>query len=153
MKFLELKIPPVLLVVIFADLMFGVSRVFPDLGLDYSLRLYSFSIIAILAGSIAAAGVWSFRVANTTVNPTKPGSSSSLVQSGIYKYTRNPMYLGFACFLFGLGLFFNNIFSIFLVLAFVGYMTVFQIKPEEQALSKIFGKHFQQYKISTRRWL
>lgn len=153
MKFLELKIPPALLVVIFASLMLGVSKIFPNLGLDYSVRLYTFSIIAVVSGIISASGIWSFKAANTTVNPTKPDSSSNLVQSGIYKYTRNPMYLGFACFLFGLGLFLNNIISISMVFAFIAYMTIFQIKPEEQALSKIFGKQFQQYKISTRRRL
>lgn len=153
MKFLELKIPPVLLVAMFAALMFGVSKISPTLGLGDSLRLYSFSITTVLAVTIALSGVWCFKVANTTVNPTKPESSSNLVQSGIYQYTRNPMYLGFAFFLFGLGLFLDNIFSVFLVLAFIGYMTEFQIKPEEQALSKIFGKQFQNYKTNTRRWL
>lgn len=153
MKFLELKIPPVLLVMIFGALMFGVSKLFPNLGLDYSTRLYTFSIITIISGVISASGVWSFKVANTTVNPTKPDASSNLVQSGIYKYTRNPMYLGFACFLLGVGLLLDNAISISLVFVFIGYMTIFQIKPEERALSKIFGKQFQQYKISARRWL
>lgn len=153
MKFLELKIPPVLLVLIFVVLMFGVSRFLPNLGLDYLIRLYFFLVITVLAGAIAASGVWSFKVANTTVNPTKPESSTNLVQSGIYKYTRNPMYLGFACFLFGLGFYLDSVFSIFLVSVFVLYMTIFQIKPEERALSKIFRNQFQQYKAVTRRWL
>lgn len=153
MKYLELKIPPVLLVFIFSALMFGVSKVCPDIGLDQSTRLYFFIVITVFSGAISVSGVWSFKVANTTVNPTKPESSSNLVQSGIYKYTRNPMYLGFAFFLFGLGFLLDNIISFFLVFAFIGYMTIFQIKPEEKVLSKIFGKQFQQYKINTRRWL
>lgn len=153
MKFLELRIPPALLVIIFSALMFGVSKTSLSLGLDYSTRLYAFLIIATVAGAIAFSGVWQFKLAKTTVNPTKPESSSNLVQTGIYKYTRNPMYLGLACFLFGLGLLLNNIFAIFLVLIFVGYMNEFQIKPEEKALLKIFGEDFQQYKSNTRRWL
>lgn len=153
MKYLELKIPPILLVMIFAVLMFGISKILPNLGLNYSIRLYLFIAITILAGSIVISGVWSFTLARTTVNPTKPESSTDLVQSGIYKYTRNPMYLGFACFLFGLGFFLDNIYSILFVFTFIVYMTSFQIKPEEKALMKIFGNHFEQYKINTRRWL
>ncbi len=153
MKFLELKIPPVLLVLIFAVLMIFFSKIFPNLGLDYKFRSYLFILTTILSGAISLSGVWCFKVANTTVNPTKPESSSELVQSGIYKYTRNPMYLGFACFLFGLGLFLDNIFSVLLVFGFIIYMSLFQIKPEEKVLSTIFGNDFKQYKTSTRRWL
>ena len=153
MKFLELKVPPVLLVLIFAALMVFFSRVLPNLGLDYGLRSFSFAFTTILSGVISLSGVWCFKVANTTVNPTKPESSSELVQSGIYKYTRNPMYLGFACFLFGLGLFLDNIFSLLLVFGFIIYMSLFQIKPEEEVLSKLFGNDFKKYKTNTRRWL
>ncbi len=153
MKFLELKIPPVVLLIIFIGLMRGASSVCPDMGLSHSIRLCLFSVMAIAAGLIVTAGLLRFRAAGTTVEPTKPESSSSLVQSGIYQYTRNPMYLGFAVFLFGLGLYLDNALSIFLVLAFMGYMTIFQIKPEERALKKIFGNEFQQYMRNTRRWL
>lgn len=153
MKLLELKIPPILLVIIFAILMFGISRFLPNAGLDYPIRLYFFLGTIVLDGCIVTLGVWSFKIANTTVNPTKPDSSTNLVQNGIYKYTRNPMYLGFAFFLFGLGFYFDSIFSISLVFAFVVYMTAFQIKPEERALSNKFGNQFQQYRILTRRWL
>lgn len=153
MKLLELKIPPVLLVIIFALLMQGLSSALPNLGLEYSLRLSLFLLLSTGAIFIALLGVWHFKKAKTTVNPTKPESSSSLVQDGIYQYTRNPMYLGMAIFLIGFGIFLNSVYAIILVLAFIGYMTLFQIKPEEAALKKVFGKEFQKYQEQTRRWL
>jgi protein-S-isoprenylcysteine O-methyltransferase Ste14 len=153
MKFLELKIPPVLLVVTFTVLQFIASKLFTPLGIDISLRLNLFILVSVFSGGLTLAGVWSFRKANTTVNPTKPESSSDLVQSGIYQYTRNPMYLGFSCFLFGFGIFLDNALSITLVFVFISYMSHFQIKPEEVALSKIFNEEFEGYKNKVRRWV
>lgn len=153
MKLLELKIPPVLLVIIFALLMQSLSSVLPHLGLTYFLRFSLFLLLSASAILIALSGVWHFKKAKTTVNPTKPESSSSLVQDGIYQYTRNPMYLGMAIFLLGFGIFLNSIYAISLVLGFISYMTLFQIKPEEVALKKVFGKDFQKYQNQTRRWL
>lgn len=153
MKFLELKLPPVLLVFIIAALMWLVAGVTPSLGLDNTFRFVFVMVIDCIAVSIAIAGVIAFRRAKTTVNPTRPDSSSTLVNSGIYQLTRNPMYLGLALFLLGFGVLLNNLFAMLLVPVFMIYMTVFQIRPEENALLKLFGEEFEQYRNQTRRWL
>ena len=112
------------------------------------------AMIAVLAGAAASiAGVAAFRRARTTVNPLKPDSASSLVDSGIYRLTRNPMYLGFALALLGWGIFLSNPLSLAMLFVFVGYMNRFQIVPEERALESLFGDAFKAYRSKVRRWL
>jgi len=97
--------------------------------------------------------VVSFRKAKTSVNPITPDACSSLVVSGIYKKTRNPMYVGFLFFLIGWGLFLSNLFSLVLPAGFFLYMNRFQIQAEEQALESFFGAEYMAYKNRVRRWL
>ncbi|WDE07733.1 isoprenylcysteine carboxylmethyltransferase family protein [Thalassomonas viridans] len=153
MSKLELKIPPVLLVLIFALLMWSVASWQPQafLSAPYSLIL---ALIAVISGALVAlAGVLSFKRVSTTVNPMSPGQASSLVIRGIYHYTRNPMYLGFALALLGWGFYLANFYSLLLLLPFIAYMSRFQIRPEEAALEANFGEAFVRYKSQVRRWL
>ncbi|MDD1782730.1 isoprenylcysteine carboxylmethyltransferase family protein [Enterovibrio sp. ZSDZ35] len=153
MKFLELKIPPVALVFLFIALMWWLSANTGNLGIENATRLAALSILTLMSVAICLAGVLAFKAQKTTVNPIKPETSSSLVQSGIYRFTRNPMYLGMALFLMGCGVYFDNAYAIACVLLFVLYMTKFQIQPEESALTKIFGQAFVDYMRTTRRWI
>ena len=154
MKSLELKIPPLLLVLLFVAAMW-LARKYIPLGFDLSreIRLGLFILFSILAFGIALAGVISFRKQETTVNPVNPEAASSLVTRGVYQFTRNPMYLGFAIFLIGWGLWLTNFVALILVLFFALYMTRFQIMPEEKALERLFRESFLDYKRSVRRWL
>jgi protein-S-isoprenylcysteine O-methyltransferase Ste14 len=77
----------------------------------------------------------------------------SLVTSGIFKYSRNPMYLGMVMILFGLALMFNLIGGIFFTLLFAIYITKYQIRPEEEVMERLFGEDFLKYKNSVRMWL
>jgi len=98
-------------------------------------------------------GIVSFRQARTTVNPMKPDTTSSLVVSGIYRWTRNPMYLGFLLVLLGWALFLSNALAFVLLPAVIFYMDRFQIEPEERALHSLFGQQFVIYTSRVRRWL
>jgi len=153
MSVLELKIPPLVVVLVTAALMWLVARTVPELGFVVPAR----DVVAIsiaLAGVVTSAlGVVSFRRAGTTTNPMKPESSSSLVTSGIYKLTRNPMYLGFLLVLLGWAIFLSNVPAFLFLPAFVLYMNRFQINPEERTLAALFGQEFAAYKASVRRWL
>jgi protein-S-isoprenylcysteine O-methyltransferase Ste14 len=112
------------------------------------------AVLVFCAGMVVAvAGVLSFRKAQTTVNPVSPHKASSLVISGIYRYTRNPMYLGFALWQLGWALFLSNVLALVMVPVFMLYMNRFQIRPEEAALEKLFGAEFTAYKQAVRRWL
>ncbi|MCY1553776.1 Phospholipid methyltransferase [compost metagenome] len=107
-----------------------------------------------LAGAfVALFGVASFRRAKTTVNPTTPGAASALVDSGIYRYSRNPMYLGLLLVLAGWGLWLAHALALLGLPAFVVYMNRFQIAPEERALTAVFGDAFAAYRQKVRRWI
>jgi protein-S-isoprenylcysteine O-methyltransferase Ste14 len=95
----------------------------------------------------------SFRRVKTTVNPTKPDATSSLVVSGIYKYTRNPMYVGFVLVLLGWAAFLSNLAALALVPVFIVYKNRFQIQPEERVLSSLFPHEYPTYRAKVRRWV
>lgn len=150
---LDLKIPPLVLGLLTAALMWLAAWSVPGLGFPVPGR----SSIAVGVGLVGALviilGVVSFRRAKTTVNPMKPESASSLVVAGIYRVTRNPMYLGFLLILLGWAVYLSNVLAIVPVVGFVIYMTVFQIRPEERALEALFGAEFAAYKERVRRWI
>jgi len=150
---MALKIPPLVLVLVSALLMWGLSQLGPVLHLAVPGAAV---LAAVLAGGgviVGALGVVSFRRARTTVNPLTLGSASTLVVSGIYRYSRNPMYLGFALMLLAWGVFLSNLLALLVVPAFIMYMTRYQIEPEEEALEALFGQEYLAYKRAVRRWL
>lgn len=153
MSKLELRIPPVIVVVIFALIMWLVASFTAD---DDFLKPYKWVVFVTLfcaGGIFSLLGVVSFKRAKTTVNPTKPEAASALVTSGIYQYSRNPMYAGFLFLLLGWGVLLLNVCSIALTIGFVLYLNRFQIKPEEKMLKGIFGSEFCDYQKRVRRWL
>ena len=83
----------------------------------------------------------------------KPNSTSSLVISGIYRYTRNPMYLGFVLVLLGWAAFLSNLAALALLPAFVLYINRFQIMPEEHVLASLFPHGYPAYRARVRRWI
>ena len=97
--------------------------------------------------------IYSFRVHQTTVNPTKPETSSQVVDSGIYKYSRNPMYLAMLLALVAIACYLQNPLNLLICVFFVCYITKYQILPEERMLIKLFGKDYVTYKSKVRRWL
>ncbi|MFS1523534.1 methyltransferase family protein [Microbulbifer sp. 2304DJ12-6] len=153
MKFLELKIPPVILVLSFLLFMWVLGRYSPKIGFEYTTRLVLFVFIGVVSALISLSGVMHFRAAKTTVDPRNPKKSEILVTNGIYRYTRNPMYVGFSFFLIGFSIFLNSAYSAILVPIFIVYLTLFQIIPEEKILQQIFTQEFINYKNSVRRWL
>lgn len=149
---LELKIPPAVLGAVTVLLMWLATRGAPTLTFGIPHREWISATLALLGAIIAVAGVVSFRRARTTVNPTTPAKASSLVVSGIYRFTRNPMYLGFALILLALAVFFSNALALALVPCFVLYLDRFQIRPEERALASLFPNDFPAYTARVRRW-
>ena len=94
-----------------------------------------------------------FNKHNTTISPLKPEKATSLIVSGIYMYSRNPMYLGMLFILISTSIRFNIIGGIISISTFIVYITKFQIIPEEEQLKRIFGEKFLNYKKKTRMWL
>lgn len=153
MKALELKIPPPLLALLFAAGMWMLSTLPPLLQVPTFIRMFVAAAIAFVGVAISFAGVFSFRCAKTTVNPMKPRNASSLVTTGVYQVTRNPMYLGLLLVLIGWAVYLSSVWALVGVVAFVYYIERFQIKPEEQALDALFSAEYSAYKTQVRRWL
>ena len=153
MRVLKLKIPPLVVVVVMAVLMWSSASAAPRMGLVVPGRQVVALILAVAGAVISILGVVSFRRAGTTVNPLTPDASSSLVLSGIYSLSRNPMYLGFLIVLLGWAIYISNALAFLFVPAFVLYMNRFQIEPEEHALTSRFGQEFAAYTSRVRRWL
>ena len=150
---LELKIPPVALGFLVAALMWSVGRATPNFDVTVpSTSIYALAL-ALLGVAICVSGVVSFRLAGTTVNPMSPGSSSSLVVTGVYRYTRNPMYLGILLILCAWAVYLSNLAALAFLPAFVFYMNRYQIEPEERALASLFANEFSKYQAEVRRWV
>ncbi|MBQ1782072.1 MAG: isoprenylcysteine carboxylmethyltransferase family protein [Gammaproteobacteria bacterium] len=145
---LELKLPPLLVVLLTAALIWWLPPLWPlSLLAEIALLLMAAGVVICLWGAL------SFRLARTTLDPRVPHQSSQLVDGGIYRFTRNPMYLGMALSLLGYGLWLGKGSALLAVVAFVLYLNRFQIIPEERALAHRFGDSFNRYCQRVRRWL
>ncbi|MEN3354929.1 MAG: hypothetical protein V7640_3087 [Betaproteobacteria bacterium] len=155
MRSLELRIPPVALVLGAAFLMWLAAWALPSMrfAIPAGAALIIAIAVAIMGTLVIAAGVIEFRHARTTVNPMNPDAASSLVVKRVYASTRNPMYLGFTMLLLGWAVFLSHPLSFLVVPCFIAYMNRFQIVPEERALEGRFGSEFKVYRSRVRRWL
>ncbi len=150
---LELRVPPVLVASIFSLLMWLIALVLPATPIAAPTRWLGIVVLLLAGAYFPLAGVVSFKKAQTTVNPLQPEKSSSLVTSGIFQRSRNPMYLGLLFVLIAWGLFLSNLFSVIFAAGFVLYMNRFQIRPEERALLSLYGQRYSDYMTKVRRWL
>ena len=153
MRWLELKIPPLIVVIGFALMMFGAYWLLPTANFVMPVQPYVSLFAAGLGILAVVSGFLAFRRSGTTVDPMSPDKASSVVRSGIYRITRNPMYLGMLLILTAWSLYLANALSILLLAGFVGYMTQFQIKAEERILRSKFGKDYEELLSSVRRWI
>ena len=153
MRLLELRIPPLVVVAAAALLMWLIARGLPALHIDLAGTTFAAAVLWCIGIIMAAAGVLEFRRARTTTNPLAPQDASTLVTGGVYRFSRNPMYVGFVTVLLGWAVFLSNPAVLIVVLACVCYLTRFQIVPEERVLEKTFGPEFEAYRRAVRRWL
>tara|TARA_R110002073_G_scaffold125486_4_gene270032 strand:- start:86 stop:547 length:462 start_codon:yes stop_codon:yes gene_type:complete len=149
---LELKIPPLVLLVIYAMAMWSLAMLLPSYQINMPGNIWVALIFLAVGVLVPISAVLSFRRARTTVDPRAPEQSTVLINSGIYKLSRNPMYLGFLLLLISWFFYLDHWAGIILLPLFVAYLTRFQIKPEERFLLKHFGAPFQSYLNTVRRW-
>ena len=152
-SWLELRIPPLLVLFIMAGAMLGVTYAAPAFSFRVPGRTLVALALAALGVGSAVAGVIAFRQHHTTVNPLTPGASTAIVTGGIYRMSRNPMYLGFLLVLAGWVVWLSNAGAALVLPAFVTYLTRYQIEPEERALLAKFGSQYAEYMTRVRRWL
>jgi len=152
MSLLELRIPPVVVGLAFAVAMWTLTRY--ALALTVVSVAYWMALIPAVCGALfAIAGVTAFRRGRTTVNPMTPGASTAIVTNGVYRWSRNPMYVGFAMVLLGWVLYLGNLSAALLLPCYLLYMNRYQITPEERALQQKFGSEYDNYTQRVRRWL
>src|SRR5512134_3556753 len=132
MPSLELRIPPVGVVLAAGALMWALDTMLPWPGTGLPGRVLLASLAALGGVAVAVAGILEFRRARTTVNPMTPGAASSLVERGIYRHTRNPMYLGMALALLGWAIWLGSLVALLVLPLFTAWLTRFQIVPEER---------------------
>ena len=154
MSRLELKVPPPLVALSVMALMWLLAR--SPLSMPFELSaLLTLAVVTVLVTVsllLMLSGVVSFKRASTTVNPAYPEKASQLVSSGVYRYTRNPMYLGMLILLVGWGVYLGSGSCFLLLPVFAGYISRFQIQPEERALSARFGDKYKAYQGEVNRW-
>lgn len=152
-EYLKLKVPPGLQFIIGVVLIWWIKK---EVSNQLILTEYNIWIAALLLALAGIFGVWgliAFYRHSTSVNPHKPQHTSSLVTSGVYRVSRNPMYLALLFGLFAAVFYWGNIYSALVPLLFIWYMNEFQIKPEEEVLAEKFGSDWEEYSNEVRRWI
>ncbi len=153
MRYLELRFPPPLVAIAIAAAMWFMALLPPIWPPSSSVRLWTGVILLATGIAIALSAVFSFRRAQTTVNPLKPETATSLVSTGIFARTRNPMYLGMLIAILAWATYLPSALAFLGPVAFALYITRFQILPEERAMQSLFGSSFSEYSRGVRRWL
>lgn len=153
MKRLHHKIPPPLIALISATLMALLAGGLSSWRSLSLIQIIALIVLYLVATAFSLGGVLAFKKAKTTVNPLKPNESSYLVTSGVYRFSRNPMYLGMLVFLLMWAVFLASYLSLLGLVFFVCYITYFQIKPEELAMQALFSDEYREYCQRVRRWL
>ncbi len=150
---MRLKIPPAIVFLVHLLLVWLVAEYLPHTQIEVPGRLALVQVIGTAGVVLGVVAAGLFRRAGTTLDPVGVEKASKIVDSGLYRFTRNPMYLGLTLILIAWIIWKSNGLGILGVISFVWYITEFQIKPEEEALTEKFGEEYEQYRRRVRRWI
>ena len=153
MSKLELKIPPLLLLALGFVLIWLVAQKTPLVDFSQFARNFVALAMSLVGAVLAVGGVISCVLGGASINPLRPALSQQLITSGVYRITRNPMYLGFVSFLLAWSFYLSSMYALLVVLGYMFYLTRLQIIPEERVLAASFGEDFDDYRSRVRRWL
>ena len=148
---IKTKIPPPLVALTFGFLVNYSKNIFPKIEIGWGSVVGAVMIIVGLIIIISA--IIQFKKNKTTITPLNPSGATKLIVHGIYKFSRNPMYLGLSLILSGISIIQNPIGGLLFVPSFILYITHFQIIPEESAMLALFKDDFVKYKENVRRWI
>jgi protein-S-isoprenylcysteine O-methyltransferase Ste14 len=137
---------------LFAVLMWMLSQYYPLLDWTFNTQYMGLGLMFI-GGCIDFSSLVNFLFSKTSVNPMKPEKTQVLVTSGMYRFSRNPMYLGLLLLLTGWALYVGALSALLLLPLFVLTITKMQIQPEELVLEELFGQSYLEYKSTVRRWI
>lgn len=147
------RIPPPVVALLGAALAWALAQ-FAPLGQFAIPGQSATAIVLALAGALLVLSAMRLFVsAKTTINPIRIEEASSLVTTGPYAFTRNPMYLGLLMVVTGWSLSLGVWSALVAPPLFVMYINRFQIRAEEAVMRANFGSAFETYAAKTRRWL
>lgn len=147
------RIPPPVIGIFAAFLIWALDQWLPGARIDFPGRHAAALSLWLASLLIEVLSIGHFLKARTTVNPMRPERAATLVTSGIYRLTRNPMYVSLAGLLLGWAVWLGNPTGLIVIALFVALMNRVQIIPEERALAAKFGDDYAAYKARVRRWL
>lgn len=153
MPSLDHRIPPPVVGAVVAAAMWGVSAIGPQLALPAGVKYAIVGLLVAAGITFDVLGLLAFRRWRTTVNPLRPERASAIVCDGVYRVTRNPMYVGMALLLLAWAVSLAALLPLAGPVLFVAYITRFQIQPEERALARRFPEEYAAYAARVRRWL
>ena len=148
---MKTKIPPPILALVMIVLIYLSSFFIESTTFNYQGSL---SVLILILG--LACAIPSFKLFaryKTTISPLKPSDATALVTEGMYRYSRNPMYLGLLLLTIASTIWFGTWFGIIINILFIFLINFLQIIPEEEALLEIFGEEYEEYKKNVRRWI
>ncbi len=151
---LELKLPPIIMVFASMAVMYVLSLSFAHADMEYHMARWVVVALAVVAGlSLVTSALLSFHKHQTTMNPLQPSEASHIVNSGTYRFTRNPMYVSMLIILFGWAVYLGQLSALLGLPIYIYAITRLQIIPEEKLLSEKFGEQFTDYMSQVRRWI
>lgn len=145
------KVPPPIIFILCAALSYAIEW-WLQISFSFPAYVIQFGVgIVVLGFTLALISAFQFWKFKTHIEPWKP--ASVLIDTGVFAYSRNPIYLAFVLVTCGAGLYLesvgvvlSNIFAIWLLYDFV-------ITKEEKYLETLFGEQYREYKQRVRRWL
>jgi len=152
MRALEHRIPPPVVALVLGTVMWLGARKAPVLAVPAALRLGLAGTLILFGLVVDVSGFLAFRRARTTTNPLRPAAASAIVTGGVYRCTRNPMYVGVTAVLLGWAVFLAVPWGLLGPVLFAGFVTRFQIIPEERELEAKFGREYADYRRRVGRW-
>lgn len=148
---IKTKIPPPLVTLAFVFLINYTKNIFPKIEIGEKII---FGVVMIIIGTmIIVSAISLFKKYQTTITPLNPSDATKLVTKGIYKFSRNPMYLGLLLVLSGFSIILNPIGGLLFIPLFILYLNLFQIIPEENIMVDLFKDEFLEYRENVRRWI
>ncbi len=153
MPTLDQKIPPPVVGALAAAAMWGLSTLGPQLSIPAGLKYAAVATLGATGIAFSLSGILAFRALRTSISPLPSAHCSTLVTGGAYRISRNPMYLGIAGLLLAWAVLLSALLPFSGLVAYVLYITRFQILPEERVLAEIFGEQYTAYAARVRRWL
>ena len=148
---IKTKIPPPLVALTFGFLINYTKDIFPKIEIRNQIIFGSFMIIIGLI--IILSAIILFKKYQTTITPLNPSNATKLITDGIYKFSRNPMYLGLLLVLFGISIILNTIGGLFLIPLFILYLNLFKLIIEENAMDDLFIGELLEHTEIVKRWI